>query len=44
VVLKVGGIAPVGAILMGKWAKKQTGDRRAKQYKGSENVQTLIDH
>jgi len=25
VFLKVGGIAPSGAILMGKWAKKQRG-------------------
>jgi len=39
VVLKVGGIAPLGAILMGKGAKKTKGTiGGAKQHKGSENA------
>jgi len=52
VFLKVGVIAPLGAILNGKGAKKQRGakktkgghDRGAKQHKGGENAQPLIDH
>jgi len=35
VVLNMGGISPLGAILRGKGAK---------QYKGGENAQPLIDH
>ena len=44
VFLKVGGRAPLGAILRVKWAKKTKGDRGAKQHKGSENAQALIDY
>ena len=41
VVLKVGGIAPLGAILMHNGAKKQKG---AKKHKGGENAQLLDCH
>jgi len=45
VFLKVGGIAPLGAILMGKGAKKNKGDDSgAKQHQGGENAQRLIGH
>jgi len=46
VVLKVGGIEPLGAILRGKGEKKQRGDSGAKQHKGGKNAQPLpvIDH
>jgi len=41
VVLKVGGIAPLGAILMGKGVKKQRGRNNTN---GDENARSLIDH
>jgi len=41
VFLKVGGIAPLGAILNGKGGKKTKGP---KQHKGGENAQPLVDH
>jgi len=40
VFLKVGGIAPLGAILTGKGAKKIQG---ANKHQGGENAQPLID-
>jgi len=43
VFLKVGGIAPLGAILMGKGAKKQGGDRGRNNTNGDENARSLID-
>ena len=43
-VLKLGATAPLGALLRGKWVKKQRGDRGAKQHKGSANAQPLIDY
>jgi len=39
----VGGIAPLGAILNGKGGKTKGGDRGAKQHKGGENAQPIID-
>jgi len=44
VFLKVGGTIPLGAILMGKGAKKTKGEIGGKQRKGGENAQPLIDH
>jgi len=44
VFLKVGEIAPKGAIFMSKGAKKTKGAIRGKQHKGCENAQPLIDH
>jgi len=45
VVLKVGGIAPKGAILRGKGAKKTKGATGGQNTtKGGENAQALIDH
>jgi len=41
VFLKVGGVALLAAIWMGKRAKKTKG---AKKRKGGENAQPLIDH
>jgi len=41
VFLKLGGIAPLGAILMNKGAKKSKG---AIKHQGGENAQPLIDH
>jgi len=34
----------IGAILTGKWAKKQIRNGEAKQNKGDENAQQLINH
>jgi len=45
VFLKVGGIAPLGAILMGKGAKKTKGAIGGRNNtKGGGNAQLLIDH
>ena len=43
--LKVGGIAPLGAILrMVSGRNKQRGRQGAKQHQGGQNAQPLIDH
>ena len=42
VVLKVGGIIPLGTILRGKGAKKPKGEIGGKQHKGGKNAQPLI--
>jgi len=42
-VLKVGGITPLGAILRGKGAIKPKGEIGWKQYKGGKNAQLLIN-
>jgi len=44
VVIKMGGIAPVGAILRSRRRKKQKGRQGAKQHKKDKNAQPLIDH
>jgi len=41
VVLKVGGITPLGAILRGKGAIKPKGEIGGKQHKGGKNAQPL---
>jgi len=43
VVLKVGGITPLGAILRGKEAIKPKGEIERKQQKGGKNAQPLIN-
>jgi len=44
VFLKVGEIAPLGAILMGKGAKKSKGAIGGRKTQGVENAQPLIDN
>jgi len=44
VFLKVGGIAPLGAILMGKGAKKTKEAKGGKKHERGESAQRLIDH
>jgi len=43
VFLKAGGIAHLGAILIGKGAKNQRGDKWPKKHQECENAQPLID-
>jgi len=44
VVPKVGEIASLGSILVGKGAKETKGGWGTKQHKGGKNDQPLIDH
>jgi len=44
VVLKVGGITPLGAILRGKVAMKPKGQIRGETTQRVKNAQTLINH
>jgi len=44
VVLKVGGIAPLGAIVKGKGEKKRKGAIGGKTTLRGENAQALIEH
>ena len=43
VVLKLGGITPLGAIFKGKGAIKPKGEIGGKQHKGGKNAQPLIN-
>jgi len=44
VVFKVGGIAPLGAILMGQWGEKTKGAIGGETTQRDENARSLIDH